>query len=154
MKSFDIDSVSDFYSELINNEKYDSFYLYEARIKVGIDYYINGKQNTDYFDTEDKDNLQEYVTWKEIKKVISVITGGDKMPISFRIILMFNRDNIKKLIEMNNMYIKLDDIGALFYNIYYENGKMSVTTGTSLKVFSLDKTMDQVWEDAVTKYYI
>jgi hypothetical protein len=66
---------------------------------------------------------------------------------------MFNRDNITKLVEMNNLAISPDDVGALFYNVNYSDGKLQVTTGSSIKVFSLDKSLDNIWDDTVEKYY-
>ena len=55
---------------------------------------------------------------------------------------------------MNNIPVNPQDVSALFLNIYYENGALTVTTGTSLKVFTLDKTLEHLWDDTVEKYYI
>lgn len=48
MKQFEIEETGKFMSELLTGERYDSFYLFEARIKTGIDYHINGKINKDF----------------------------------------------------------------------------------------------------------
>ena len=78
-----------------------------------------------------------------------MITSGE-----FKIILMFNRENINRLLEMNHLPVSSEDGGALFLNVVYEHETLSVTTGTSLKIFTLDKTLEQVWDDTVKKYYI
>lgn len=156
MKQFEIEETGKFMSELLTGERYDSFYLFEARIKADIDYSINGKINKDFYDSDEKDIMEaeEYISWKKIKPVVYGFVKGDKLPLSLKLILMFNRENITRLVEMNNLPISENDIGALFFNVLYEKGSLTVTTGTSVKTFSLDKTLDHVWDSTVEKYYI
>lgn len=162
MKSYEIEEIKDFMNELLRNEKFDSFYLYEARVKSRLDYYINGKLNEEFFDGDELDEMKsedgslinEYSYWKDVKSTVFDFIKGKRLPISFKIILMFNKDNIKRLIEMNGLSVTPYSVGALFLNIYYENGKLAVTTGTSLKIFTLDKTLENIWDETVQKYYI
>lgn len=152
MKNYPVEEIKEFISELLKNEKYDSFYLYEARIKTELDYYINGRLNKEFFD--EVADMQEYVYWKDIKQTVSELIKGDRLPVSFKLLLMFNRDNITRLVEMNNLPVNPDDVSALFMNVYYENSELNVTTGTSLKIFTLDKTLENMWDESVGKYYI
>ena len=154
MKSFSIEDIKTFVNDLLVNERYDSFYLFEARIKTGLDYYIRGKINKEFFDYDIKDSLEEYELWGNVKETVFSLMKGKRLPVSFKIILMFNNENVERLIEMNNLPVAPTDITGLFYNINYEDEKLSVTTGTSLKVFTLDKTLDNLWDDTVGKYYI
>lgn len=154
MKKFEIEDIKAYMNDIITKEKFDSFYLHELRLRTGLDYYISGRVNASYYDTEEQDSLPEYISWKDIKQTVFELVKGDRLPISIKLVLMFNRDNITRLIEMNNLPLSEDDIGALFLNVYYENEKLVVTTGSSLKTFSLDKTLDNVWDETVEKYYI
>ncbi|MBE5932831.1 MAG: hypothetical protein E7263_05350 [Lachnospiraceae bacterium] len=156
MKSFDVEDIKNYMNQLLVNERFDSFYLYEARVKGAIDYFIGGKLNRDYFDEGEIEDIKDtdYISWGKVKQTIYDLMKGNKLPINFKIILMFNRDNITRLIEMNNLPVKPEDIGALFYNIHYESGQLNITTGTSLKVFTLDKRLEQLWDETVEKYYI
>ncbi|QWT53173.1 DUF5721 family protein [Eubacterium sp. MSJ-33] len=154
MEIFSIDEKTEYLKELFEKEKYDSFYLYEARVKTKLDYYVNGRLNREYFDTEEQADLPEYVEWKDIKQIVYSYIKGKRLPIGFKIILMFNRENILRLLEMNNLPVKTEDVSALFMNVVYEHEALSVTTGTSLKIFTMDKTLEHVWDDTVKKYYI
>ena len=154
MEIFSIDEKTEYLKELFEKEKYDSFYLYEARVKTKLDYYVNGRLNREYFDTEEQADLPEYVEWKDIKQIVYSYIKGKRLPIGFKIILMFNRENISRLLEMNNLPVKTEDVSALFMNVVYEHESLSVTTGTSLKIFTMDKTLEHVWDDTVKKYYI
>ena len=153
MEIFEIEEKADYIRELFVS-KYDSFYLYEARVKTKLDYYINGKLNKAYFDSEQAEELPEYIEWKDIKQTVYDYIRGKRLQIAFKIILMFNRENINRLLEMNHLPVSSEDVGALFLNVVYEHETLSVTTGTSLKIFTLDKTLEQVWDDTVKKYYI
>ena len=154
MEIFSIDEKTEYLKELFEKEKYDSFYLYEARVKTKLDYYVNGRLNREYFDTEEQADLPEYVEWKDIKQIVYSYIKGKRLPIGFKIILMFNRENISRLLEMNNLPVKTEDVSALFMNVVYEHEALSVTTGTSLKIFTMDKTLEHVWDDTIKKYYI
>ena len=55
---------------------------------------------------------------------------------------------------MNNLPVRAEDVSALFLNVAYEHETLTATTGTSLKIFTLDKTLEQVWDQTVRKYYI
>ncbi|MGN0435893.1 MAG: DUF5721 family protein, partial [Wujia sp.] len=103
MKSFEIEDVKEFMNELLVNEKYDSFYVYEARIKTALDYYINGRINRDFYDSEEQAEINEYVKWSDVKHTVYDLIKGKRLPICFKLILMFNRENIERLIEMNNL---------------------------------------------------
>lgn len=153
MEIFEIEEKADYMRELFAN-RYDSFYLYEARVKTKLDYYVNGKLNKDYFDSEQAEELPEYIEWKDIKQTVYDYIKGTRLPIALKIILMFNRENVNRLLEMNHLPVNSEDVSALFLNVVYEHDTLSVTTGTSLKIFTLDKTLEQVWDDTVKKYYI
>lgn len=160
MKNYPVEEIKEFMNELLINERYDSFYMYEVRIKTALDYYISGKRNMEFYENDDtelmeaSDDRTEYVCWKDIKHTVFDLIKGKRLPISFKVILMFNRENIVRLVEMNNLPLRPEDITGLFMNIYYENGELLVTTGTSLKVFTLDKTLENLWDETVGKYYI
>jgi len=50
MEIVEIEEKAEYIKELFEKEKYDSFYLYEARVKTKLDYYVNGRLNREYFD--------------------------------------------------------------------------------------------------------
>ncbi len=156
MKSFDVEDIKSYMNQLLVGDMFDDFCLYEARVKSSLDYFVGGRLNMEYYDEEEKEALgnTEYVSWDKVKPVIYELMKGKKRPLNFKIILMYNRCKLVELIESNNLPIKPEDIGALFYNIHFESDSLNVTTGTSLKVFTLDKRLEQLWDETVEKYYI
>ncbi|MGN0368000.1 MAG: DUF5721 family protein [Wujia sp.] len=158
MQVYEIEDTKQFMQELLKQERYDSFYLYEARVKTKLDYYVSGKLNPQYLDTQDEADCaqegQTHIEWKDIKSTVFSFMDEDRMPISFKIILMFHKENILRLLEMNHVAIAAADVRALFLNIVYEQGQLHVTTGTSLDIFTMDKTLEHLWDETVQKYYI
>lgn len=159
MKSFDIEETQEakkFLNELFINERYDSFYLFDAKLDTVVSYEVNGKINKNFFSEEEFETLanKDYICWKDIKKTILEFMKDGKLPVKMKIILMFNKDNINRLIEMNNILIHPDNVRALFLNINYSDSRLSVTTGTSLNVFTMDKSLEELWDKTVEKYYI
>lgn len=157
MKNFQIENIKQFMNDLLVQERFDSFYLFEARVKTSLDYYVNGKLHYEFYDgADDEDNrpTTEYIVWKDVKQTVFDFMKGTRLPLRFKIVLMFNRENIERLVEMNNLPISVDDVGALFMNLIYEDGTLSVITGASMKMFTLDKSLEHLWDDTVEKYYI
>ena len=45
-----------------------------------------------------------------------------------------------------------EQVAALYLNIRYENHAAACVTGTSLKIFTLDKQIEQEWDETVRRY--
>ena len=159
MKSFEIGEIKEikeFLNGLFTEERYESFYLFSVKLDSNISYEIDGKINKEFYSEEELGQLEnkEYVCWKDIKKSVLGFMSMGKLPVKMKLILMFNKDNINRLIEMNNIPIHPDNVRALFMNILYSDNRLSITTGTSLNVFTMDKTLEDLWDKTVEKYYI
>jgi hypothetical protein len=46
-----------------------------------------------------------------------------------------------------------ENAAALFLNLSFDSDKLSMTTVTSQKSFSLDKAMDHIWEEYVQNFF-
>ena len=64
-----------------------------------------------------------------------------------KIVLMLPAKSIEKLLEKSSVFLNPSDINGLYLNIKFENNDLIYTTGTSIKVFSLDKSLDQLWDE-------
>jgi len=52
-----------------------------------------------------------------------------------------------------NLEFTADQVAGLYLNIRYENGVLSCITGTSLKIFTLDKRLEYEWDETVRRYF-
>lgn len=156
MKSFEIEDAKEYLSLLFTNEKFNSFYMLEASVKSDITYFFRGELNASYnvqSDETDK-NSSKHIKWASIKDIIMSIVLKEELPIEIKLCLMFNRDNIESLIEKNNLPFSIEDVSNLSINIYYSNKNMVITTGTALNKFTMDKSLEHIWDETVEKYYL
>ncbi|MFW5669005.1 MAG: DUF5721 family protein, partial [Acetivibrio ethanolgignens] len=68
---------------------------------------------------------------------------------SMKLILLLSRENVRKILERIGRGAEADSIEGLFLNIRYEKGEVKLITGSSFKVFTLDKTIEQEWDDSL-----
>lgn len=70
-----------------------------------------------------------------------------------KMVFLLPPEQVTKLLSDNQTALTPDDINGLFLNIKYQDGTVSVVTGTSIKVFSLDKTLEHSF-DAFAKDFL
>ena len=90
--------------------------------------------------------------WPLAAPVISSLIRGKNPPLSMKLVLRLADSHVRKLTAGEALPFSLSDVSGLFLNINYENGKVSATTGTSFHVFTLDRTLDTLWDRAVEKF--
>ncbi|MCL2610958.1 MAG: DUF5721 family protein [Defluviitaleaceae bacterium] len=83
------------------------------------------------------------VAWRVLKPIIFSIIKGNEVPKSLRIVFIL--DEIET--------VKLHENAANFSLNMNFNGEVFFTTGTSAKIFSLDKSIDHVWEDYIINFF-
>ena len=49
--------------------------------------------------------------------------------------------------------VPADEISDLFLNIQYKNHELFCTTGTFSRLFTLDKTFETTWDNAVMNFF-
>ena len=64
-----------------------------------------------------------------------------------------SKDSCDLLMKKANLEFTADQVAGLYLNIRYENGVLSCITGTSLKVFTLDKRLEYEWDETVRQYF-
>ncbi len=160
MKSFEIEDGKAYINSLFTEERFGSFYLHEFRARTALDYYVSGKLNQAYFEqpgetaSEKEEKDPTYILWADIREKILSLIRGERLPLTMKLVLMFHRSNIERLCEMNNLPVAPSDVGGLFMNISFEEQRLVVTSGISLKVFTMDKTLERLWDDTIERYYL
>ena len=157
MLALKITDIKDFTTKLLIGETFDAFWLSEATVTTYVTYNIEGNLHNDFFDTETLDSLKEnertYALWKEIKPFCFQIMKGKKTPLSFRISFLLSKNNMRRLLQQSGLNLSIDDIYSLMLHFHYDGTSLTCTTGTSLRIFTLDKTLDRVWDDMVLQFF-
>lgn len=157
MISLKILDLKDFMSKLLISDIFNKFLLSEATITTGNTFTIDGHLNKDFYTS---DELEEYnlidqniSTWETLKPFCFEIIKGKKTPLNFKIVFLLSSSNVSKLLEQSGISLTLGDINGLFLNIKYSNNVLHCITGTSLKLFTLDKMLENEWDLMIQKFF-
>lgn len=150
MISFILPDTKEFMTHLLLSDTFDSFCFIEGEIVTFNTFRIDGFVQKEFFDT--KEGLPEYSYWKNIREHCFSVIKGKRTPLSFRFVFTLSHPNIKKLIQQNALSISSDDVQGLYMNIKYDGKTLSCITGTSFHTFTMDKTLEHVWDDMVLRF--
>ena len=152
-----IKDIKSFTGKLLIKEDFDKFAVSEVVIMTYNSFIVDGHLRKEHFSDEEWEAMrgERFSLWETIKPFCFQAIKGKKTPESFKIVLLLSET------EKNAFFDKLDEkpanitaanINGLFLNIKYENGELYITTGTSLSIFVIDKTLDNAWAAYVKKF--
>mgnify|MGYP006865390076 CR=1 FL=1 len=152
-----ITNLKKFMSQLLVGKNFDSFWLSEATITTGNTFIIDGTLHPDFFSEEAREILNRchrtHSLWKEIKPFCYSIIRGKQTPLQFKFVFRLSYEKIRYAVIESGISLDPDQINGLFLNIQYNSGQLVCTTGTSVSTFSLDKSLDQMWDRMVLQFF-
>lgn len=158
MTVIEITEIKSFMNKLFLEEAFDSFHVSEARFVTFSTFYIDGALKKDYYSKEELEvaqmENQRFSSWRQIRPFCLNLIRGKHTPLEFKIVFRLSPANVEKLISMSHLPLQPSDIDGLFLNLHYQAGALTCTTGTSLRIFTMDKSVDSVWDDMVKKFFV
>lgn len=144
-------------SKLLIGTSFDTFWLSEASVTTSVTYTIDGSLHPEFFDTTENEVLagehRSYALWRDMKPFCFSIMKGKKTPLHFKIVFLLSRKNTEKLLANSRLPYTCEDVFGLFVNFQYDGSHLTCTTGSSLKTFTLDKSLDRVWDEMIQKFF-
>lgn len=156
MNYFEISKVKEFTAQLFAGTAFDAYLLSEVLISTAATFTIDGHVNESFVGEEgmQSDLYREgLVPWQKIRPVCYEIIKGRKVPSRFRIVLKFPGQMLDQFLEEAGLQGMKEQVGGLFININYQNQQLSCTTGTALKTFTLDKSLEGLWDEYAKKLF-
>lgn len=157
MISLQIIDVKDFMSKLLISDIFNKFLLSEATINTYNTFTIDGHINKDFYTP---DELEEHLltdqtisSWETLKPFCFELIKGKKTPLNFKIVFLLSSVNVNKLLSQTGIPLTSNDINGLYLNIKYSNNSLHCITGTSLKLFTMDKSLEHEWDFMVQKFF-
>lgn len=156
MLALKITDIKGFMSKLLIKDTFHSFYLSEATISTFSTLNIDGKINKSFFTDEELEGLcgRQYSYWKEIQPYCFNFVKGTKTPTSMKIIYALPPAEISNLLEASRLNYTLADIEGLFINFKYFDSAITCVTGTSVRIFSMDKSLDEAFDQYIKQYLL
>lgn len=156
MLALNILEVKDCMEKLLLSDTFDSFSFIEGDITTFMTIHIDGYLKKEFFTTEEQEEFlathKLYPSWGEVRSHCFQLIKGKKVPLDFKFVLAFSRENLALLLAKSYPSMTVDDISGLFLRFHYYDDKLECITGTSLKTFTLDKSMEHIWDDTAMKY--
>ncbi len=150
MQALKITDVKECMNQLLIQDTFDHLLLSEAAVSSMITFTVDGHLNRGFYSDEEWSLFLERgimcVPYGRIKQICYDMFKGKKTPESFRFIFLAPPTLTTQLIEKSQMQISVSDVEALSFNLIYKNGELTATGATSLRIFTLDKALDQAWD--------
>ncbi len=133
-------------AHLLLRETFDSFSLIEADITTFNTFHIDGYLQKDFF-SEGELPDHNFSRWKDVREFCLNIIKGKRTPLNFKIVLSLGEEHFSEfLTESGITSLTPQDIQGLYLNFHYDGSNLQCVTGTSTKVFTLDKSLEQQWD--------
>lgn len=148
-----ISEVKEFMSKLLLSDTFDSFLFIEGEIVTFNTFSINGYLQKDFFD---KDMIPErnYSLWKELREYCFSLIRGKRTPLRFKFVFGLSEPNIEKLLRQQGLSFTPQDVQGLYLNISYDGHSLRCVTGTSMNLFTLDKSLEEALDKMVQKFFV
>ena len=157
MLALKINTTKTFMHKLLFGDAFHVFSLVEASITTFNQFHIDGKLHMDFFDTDTEQQLSAdkiiYSSWGDVKTYCYSIIRGKLPPLQFKFIMRLSPSQIN-ILPANNIFSFSDsELSDLFLNIQFKNNELLCTTGIFSQVFTLDKTSETTWDNAVLDFF-
>lgn len=156
MINIHIEDKKAFTSGLFIKEVFDGFLLTEASITTFNTYSIDGRIQKKFYTEQEYETLgsPEFSKWCDMKKLCFEMIKGSKTPLKFKIVLKLSETRVEDIIRKTETMLTASDVQGLFVNIRYENDSIDCITATSLKIFSMDKSLEEAFDEYMGKFLL
>ena len=156
MIALQIADTKDFTSKLFLQEVFDAFWVVEGTLRTHSTFVLDGHLNSDFYSSEELEELhlkdQPFVPWRILRPSCFDLIKGKRIPLSFKFCFRLSDANTEKLLMQSGVPFSPADVAGLFLNIRFQESQILLTTGTSLRLFTVDKSLDQAWDVMIQKF--
>ena len=155
MKSIEIESIKNFTTQLFAGTAFDSFLIVEAGFSTAATFAIDGHVNEEFVGEEgmkQQDFREGIVRWEKLRPICYEIIKGKKVPQQFKIVLKLSEEQTEAFLSASGSHYTAEQISGLFLNINFRSNKLYCTTGTALKLFSMDKSLELLWDEYMSQF--
>lgn len=154
MVALKIEDAKAFTNGLFVGNLFDAFLLREAEITTYNRFTIDGRISRGYYSEEERaeKGLEDYSFWSTIRPICFSLVKGKRLPESFRLVFQLDREKTAAFINSRVAGIQPEQVNGLYINVHFENKELKCVSGTSLKIFTLDKILENEWDEWVKRF--
>lgn len=137
---------------LLLKTTFDSFSLIEGEITTYNTFHIDGYLHKKFFEEAPQ---KEYSSWGDLREFCFQIIRGKRTPLNFRFILSLPREDFEDFLNQQEIFaFRSSDLQGLYLNFKYDGTSLKCVTGTSLSLFTMDKTLEKVWDNYAKEFFL
>lgn len=153
MINIHIEDKKTFTSNLFIKNTFDDYFLVEAAITTFNTYTIDGRIQRKFYSDDEYEELgsPQLSKWGDMRKICFEMIKGNKTPLKFKIVLKLSEEKTWDIVSKAGGTLTEDDVQGLLLNIRYENDSMDCITAAALKIFSMDKSVEEEFDTYMDK---
>ncbi len=155
MQAFQIENIRSFMKQLLLQDTFDTFLVSEVSVTTFASFRIDGSLHPEFYSQEEEQALRQtgrtHALWQELRPFCLSVIRGQRQPLSLQIVLQLPPEKSRELVLKHAPFLDPADVFGLFFNIRYRGDVLTVTTGTSVRSFSPDRSLDTAWDGFVRK---
>lgn len=138
-------------SHLLLKSTFDEFALIEGEITTFNKFTIDGYIQKDFFE-EDPENA--FACWKDLREFCFSIIKGKRTPLNFKFVLSLAQKDFENFLVSHEIEgFRPENIQGLYLNFKYDGTNLQCVTGTSMNVFTMDKSLEKAWDEYVKEFF-
>lgn len=147
-------------AELLLRDTFHDFLFIEGEITTFNRFSIDGFIHKDFYkDLADDTSASfsdavTYSPWKSVQEFCFSIIKGKRTPLDFKFIFTLSASMIRQLIEEKGLDFQPEQVQGLYLNFRYDGSTLTCITGTSLKIFTLDKSLEHAFDQWAREFFL
>ena len=156
MLALQILSTKQFMNQLLAGDCFSSFLLESASVTTFNTFQIDGRIHPDFYDSEESTFTDKtkypFSRYLAVQEHLFSIIKGNRTPLQMKLTLLLNPDSMQKLLTSNNCDVPMELLSGFVLNIKYDGEKILLTTAISYEGFTMDKSAEPIWDNALKKF--
>lgn len=137
---------------LLLKPTFDLFSLIEGDITTYNTFRVDGYIHKKFYEDAPR---KDYSSWGDLREFCFQIIRGKRTPLNFRFILSLPKEDFESfLMKQEISSLRPSDIQGLYLNFKYDGTNLQCITGTSLNIFTMDKTLENVWDNYARNFFL
>ncbi|MBR3036649.1 MAG: hypothetical protein IKI54_05095 [Lachnospiraceae bacterium] len=150
MLSLSITNQKELTKLLFAGNAFDNFLLHDAVFTTAVTTTVSGIYNPEFFEENEEKPEDHCIDWEQFRPIAMDLIRGKKLPVAFRIVLITSKKSTAAIVQ--RAQFSGCEVSSLSVNFSFRDKALSLTTGVAYGGFSLDKSLEKYWDEAVLKF--
>ena len=142
---------------------FDEYLLIEGQIMTFCTFSIDGREEKSFYqerreaDPDDPGSeyaasgsggisQRDYIRWKMVREHCFDLIKGKRTPLFFKFVFFLPPEQMDALLLKHGLMGMREQLLGLCLNLRYDGTNLVLTTGSSFRSFTLDRTVDEYWD--------